>query len=715
MVTHSTTAPRPLPASAFNEYLAFFLLLMNFGITALLNEPAAASAIGVLGAMTVSIIASIVYRPLPISERARMRFLVLWALGLMLLVMTGRAHSANLLSVMPSLVFLSCIPLLVIGVSAPVRGFAWFVFPGFGLWMFMINLLQLSLNAEGAAGVWILLSAVAINLLASAYLGISSGPLLRGVGRSLTRASIGVKMVLPSVLVAFLASASVVSVRHALGPIEFPSLPGLPAISTSSEPVLTATFRDEAPENPYWEIPNYYVFPQGEHSWLTLDHVYEGVMGGSGTFISDPLELTEAPELLTYQEKVSAVIAPLGKGEQEAYEYARRYEGSLRKNPILLSLEGNFKNDFTHDPGWMRAAGLHPNSSGSFFISKAYKDFKRPRYGWNPYENSDIAHAIDRVFLSLPGDLAPHLPATNSHAYLEEAAPKTVALVRKLREGATDEEFIERVLAHFESNLAYHFDHQSTNPEENRLDYFLFEDQKGVCRHFANAFGMMMRLGGVPTRLVGGYAGGDFDPSTNTWTVRARDAHIWNHVWLEGKGWVRFDPTSVVPVEKGVPESPTSSLFGKKGRQKDRAPRAAHPFSTQGAPEQEGGRELGLGLPSLSPAFLFVILLLLAGLALFTTRLRPGTVPPEDKAWKWAVRRLKKSGIEIGLSMGPATVASQVEKALPRNHPAAVRWKHAAEAFEEWKYGGKPGAGLPAELRNATKDVVRALPRREKG
>lgn len=709
MATQSALPTRPLPASPFNECLAFFLLLVNMGATAFLNEPEASLVIGVLGVMTLSIIFLVVYQPAPITDKSRMRLLMLWAFGLMLLVMTGRAHSVDLLVVAPNLIFLSCIPLLVIGVSAPIRGFAWFVFPAFGLWMLMINLLYLSLDAEEPQEIWTLLAVAAINLMAGAHLGLSSGPLQRHSGPSLREASIGLRVAIPSVLVAFLVSTSAVSVRHALGPIEFPSLPGLPAISTSSKPVLTAAFRGDAPKNPYWEISGYYVFPKGEYSWMTLAHFYGGAASkGNRAFISDPSNLTDASDLLVYQEKVSTLIAPKEEGEHDIYEYARRYDESLRNDSPLLSLEGSYGNQFIHESSLERPLDIGTYPSGSYLIEKAYKIFERPRYGWNPYEDPDISRSIDRVFLSLPGDPAPHTPAIKSYAYLEEMAPRTVALARKLREGATDEEFIERVLAHFEENLAYHFDHQSMNPEENRLDYFLFEDQKGVCRHFANAFGMIMRLGGVPTRLVGGYAGGDFNPITNTWTVRSRDAHIWNHVWLEKKGWVRIDPTSVVPVEKGVPEGRLSSFFGKLKRQKDRTPPGAHPFSTKGPPNQEEGHAMA-PLPPLPLKLILAILGLLVALALCISRLRQSQVSPEDRAWERAIQRLGRSGVLIKASMGPATISSQVAEALTENHPEALQWKRVAAAYERWKYAGNSEPGLASGLGRSARGVAKAM------
>src|SRR5690606_29765838 len=34
------------------------------------------------------------------------------------------------------------------------------------------------------------------------------------------------------------------------------------------------------------------------------------------------------------------------------------------------------------------------------------------------------------------------------------------------------------------------------------------------------------------------------------WLVRRSDAHAWAEVWLEGRGWVRFDPTAAVAPER---------------------------------------------------------------------------------------------------------------------------------------------------------------------
>ncbi|WP_187360166.1 transglutaminase TgpA family protein [Chitinolyticbacter meiyuanensis] len=78
------------------------------------------------------------------------------------------------------------------------------------------------------------------------------------------------------------------------------------------------------------------------------------------------------------------------------------------------------------------------------------------------------------------------------------------------------------------------------------VDQLLYRTREGFCEHYAGAFTFLMRAAGVPARVVGGYLGGEYNPTGNYWIVRQADAHAWSEVWLEGKGWQRVDPTAVV-------------------------------------------------------------------------------------------------------------------------------------------------------------------------
>ncbi len=81
---------------------------------------------------------------------------------------------------------------------------------------------------------------------------------------------------------------------------------------------------------------------------------------------------------------------------------------------------------------------------------------------------------------------------------------------------------------------------------ENTADEFWFDQKAGFCEHIASAFAVLMRAAGVPARIVTGYQGGERNPVDGYWTVRQSDAHAWTEVWMEGRGWVRVDPTGAI-------------------------------------------------------------------------------------------------------------------------------------------------------------------------
>lgn len=85
---------------------------------------------------------------------------------------------------------------------------------------------------------------------------------------------------------------------------------------------------------------------------------------------------------------------------------------------------------------------------------------------------------------------------------------------------------------------------------DNSIDEFLFETRRGFCEHYAGSFVFLLRASGIPARVVVGYQGGEINPLTGTVLVHQFDAHAWAEAWLEGEGWVRFDPTAAVAPQR---------------------------------------------------------------------------------------------------------------------------------------------------------------------
>ena len=81
---------------------------------------------------------------------------------------------------------------------------------------------------------------------------------------------------------------------------------------------------------------------------------------------------------------------------------------------------------------------------------------------------------------------------------------------------------------------------------EHTADEFWFDRREGFCEHIASAFVVLMRAMNIPARIVTGYQGGEQNSLDGYWVVRQSDAHAWTEVFLDGRGWVRVDPTSAV-------------------------------------------------------------------------------------------------------------------------------------------------------------------------
>jgi hypothetical protein len=73
--------------------------------------------------------------------------------------------------------------------------------------------------------------------------------------------------------------------------------------------------------------------------------------------------------------------------------------------------------------------------------------------------------------------------------------------------------------------------------------WVLFEYKRGFCNFSASIETLMLRSIGIPARMAVGFAEGEYDGVTNSYTVRRSDAHAWPEVYFPGIGWVEFEPT----------------------------------------------------------------------------------------------------------------------------------------------------------------------------
>ena len=242
-------------------------------------------------------------------------------------------------------------------------------------------------------------------------------------------------------------------------------------------------------------------------------------------------------------------------------------------------------------------------------------------------------------------------------------------------------------------------------------DEFWFDRKTGFCEHIASSFVVLMRLLGVPARIVTGYQGAELNPVDNFWTVRQSDAHAWTEVWFSDRGWQRVDPTSAVAPQR------TSSLQRPEGAAADVATAILGRISptlvwqmrlywdamndrwNQWVLNYEKAKQLELLLKMgiASPGWEDLVLLLATLMVLFSLIAAGFTTWPwrRRSAWLSLLDQARKQVQAISQQPIPDNVTPrQLARLIARGHGQAVstdqgkqEWLNWLEQLERLRYG----------------------------
>lgn len=264
---------------------------------------------------------------------------------------------------------------------------------------------------------------------------------------------------------------------------------------------------------------------------------------------------------------------------------------------------------------------------------------------------------------------------------------RSIALAREMRERAgSDEAFVAAALAKFR-NEEYFYTLEPPRLELNSVDDFLFNTRRGFCEHFASAFTMLARAADIPARVVTGYQGGEFNPMSGYLLIRQSEAHAWSEVWLEGRGWVRVDPTAAVApqrIESGLEAALSQggeSLPGNFLRQSALLTQlrlawdAANTFWNNqvvafGETQQRWLLErLNIGDADWEELGIALVLTLVGFFALMSAylawRFRPRAKDPLAQIYEQLCRKLARHGLARAAHEGPSDYVARVARARP--------------------------------------------------
>ncbi len=122
---------------------------------------------------------------------------------------------------------------------------------------------------------------------------------------------------------------------------------------------------------------------------------------------------------------------------------------------------------------------------------------------------------------------------------------------------------VRAIEKYLKENYAYDLDIPPLMENKDAVAYFLFDEKRGYCEHFASAMAVMARSAGIPARVVTGYSGGSYNPFTALWEIKQSDAHAWVEIYFGSAGWAPFDPTPGFEVPAGQNQGQSPWIAGK--------------------------------------------------------------------------------------------------------------------------------------------------------
>jgi len=148
----------------------------------------------------------------------------------------------------------------------------------------------------------------------------------------------------------------------------------------------------------------------------------------------------------------------------------------------------------------------------------------------------------DEADLSIPQNEASAIKTIATELALPAKAPRQILLM---------------LSSYFGKNFRYSTYQAGTAQGSSALADFLTRTKAGHCEYFASATVLLLRAAGVPARYATGYAVQEYNDLEGLYLARARDAHSWVRVYVDG-AWEDFDTT---PASWAVVESKNASRW----------------------------------------------------------------------------------------------------------------------------------------------------------
>lgn len=236
----------------------------------------------------------------------------------------------------------------------------------------------------------------------------------------------------------------------------------------------------------------------------------------------------------------------------------------LAKSPVTLSGDKvqysiNLQQDFEGDvilldvPSHIKKGDLRSFERGKTKSFQFYIKKRKASYEAESFYLSPIKQKLNKKkFLELPS-----------------FTPRSLLSIYEKTKHENIQTFISNIERFLQDNqFKYSL---SPGPMPTMKDFI--ERKAGFCTHYASLVGILLRLHQVPSRLISGFQGGEFNQFGNFYQITSNDAHAWVEYYDNGF-WKRLDPTEFVAPSRiqrggqdffaqGLVSNQSAGFFGK--------------------------------------------------------------------------------------------------------------------------------------------------------
>lgn len=233
-------------------------------------------------------------------------------------------------------------------------------------------------------------------------------------------------------------------------------------------------------------------------------------------------------------------------------------EGPNGDGPVVFQAGGtkDLKSiaSFSPNAGSGLTVVVKSRPTGIFYYPEEYGG----NYDGNSWEPKPVGDELYAEYSQYPDNL------TRLIAFCKKQNVKTVEDAARL------------IQQEFENNTVYDYHPGTTPAEQDFAEYFLFENQKGFCVHFATTATLMYRIWGFPARYARGYAipSSAFQETANG-TYEAEVTPEMGHAWCEiyEDGWkikehtlpyLGDEPEAAVPAVDSSQNAPEEMKISEK-------------------------------------------------------------------------------------------------------------------------------------------------------